>query len=441
MSVLSSRLLLVITLVAAALVVREATAAGNSSTKYRGRVVVIRGAFTVFSLGMNELGEKLREYGFDVEVVADINAARAAERIIEDYRRDSDLGPIVFIGHSRGAELGPREARNLAKHRIPVKLIVMVDAVHPTSIPANVERCVNLYQVNGLGVLEGVPARAESKRTRIINADIDRLRSREQGGMINHFNIDSSPWIHQLVVNEVLKVCGGDVTPPRTASARTTKSATPPSTQARAPLRRPTTRDNMTRLRYPSRIADAWSETPSGSPSSNREARRPTPEPSSPSSDTAAPSSEPASPSSDTAAPSRDTASPSSESKTPARLQQPRREPAASTGQPQEQTGSSGSAPSSPRTAARPESSAAKKVPGETSDINKRTKSSSKSDVNTKPSSAAAPATLPEATDTDTEEGTTRSVTDDAASSATNQSESPAPPQKSSTPIQVKVRG
>lgn len=425
MSVLSSRLLLVMTLVAAALVVREATAAGNSSAKYRGRVVVIRGAFTVFSLGMNELGEKLREHGFDVEVVADINAGRAGERIIEDYRRNSDLGPIVFIGHSRGAELGPREARNLAKHRIPVKLIVMVDAVHPTSIPANVERCVNLYQVNGLGVLEGVPARAESKRTRVINADIDRLRSREQGGMINHFNIDSSPWIHQLVVNEVLKVCGEDVTPSRTASARTTKSATPPSDQARTPMRQPTTRGNMTRLRYPSRIADAWSETPRGSPASDREARRPAPDPTSSSSDTAAPRREPASS-------NRDAASSSSESRTPARLEQARPEPAASAGDQQKQAGPSGSAPSSPR-------SAAKKVPGDASDITKRTKSSSKSDVNSKPSSAAAPATQREATDT--EGVTTRSVTDDEASSAANQPESPDPPQKSSTPIQVQVRG
>ena len=71
----------------------------------RGKVIIIRGAFTVFSLGMNELGEKLAQYGLDVEVVADISAGRAASNLkSEIYRRKQNIGPIVFIGHSRGAD-------------------------------------------------------------------------------------------------------------------------------------------------------------------------------------------------------------------------------------------------------------------------------------------------------------------------------------------------
>ena len=34
-----------------------------------GKVLLIRGAFTVFSLGLDTLGDKLKEYGLDVEVV------------------------------------------------------------------------------------------------------------------------------------------------------------------------------------------------------------------------------------------------------------------------------------------------------------------------------------------------------------------------------------
>ncbi len=75
--------------------------------KRRGKVIIIRGAFTVFSLGLNELGDKLAQRGVDVEVVADISASRVASQLRSDYQRNRNRGPIVFIGHSRGAELGP----------------------------------------------------------------------------------------------------------------------------------------------------------------------------------------------------------------------------------------------------------------------------------------------------------------------------------------------
>ena len=198
--------------------------ANNDNPVRRGKVVIIRGAFTVFSLGMNDLGERLREYGYDVDVVADISASRATSKIISDFQRNPNYGPIVFIGHSRGAELGPKQARTLQQYGIPVKLVVMVDGTHKASIPANVERCVNLFHYNSFGVLHGVPTRAEGRNTQLLNVDINQLQSRHRGGMINHFNIDSSDWIHELVVSEVLKVCpiGGTSSQPAMASRAST---------------------------------------------------------------------------------------------------------------------------------------------------------------------------------------------------------------------------
>ncbi len=220
----------------------------------RGKVIIIRGAFTVFSLGMNELGEKLAQYGLDVEVVADISAGRAASKLKSEYRRRQDIGPIVFIGHSRGAELGPKEARYLQRYKIPVKLIVMVDAVHETTIPSNVERCVNLYHNNSLGVLHGVPARAESRNTQMVNTDIGKLRTRNQGGSINHFNIDASPWIHDLVVAEVLKVCppaGSLANHARQATTAQKSSTAQESTAAESSAPAVTRRKSRSGLTYP----------------------------------------------------------------------------------------------------------------------------------------------------------------------------------------------
>ena len=182
-------------------------ALANNGLPSRGKVVIIRGAFTVFSLGMNDLGDKLRRYGYDVDVIADISAGSATSKIISEYRRNPDLGPIVFIGHSRGAELGPKQSRKLQRYGIPVKLVVMVDGTHRASIPANVEHCVNLFHYNSIGVFHGVPTQAEGRHTKLYNVDINRLESRHRGGMINHFNMDSSPWIHDLIISEVLRIC------------------------------------------------------------------------------------------------------------------------------------------------------------------------------------------------------------------------------------------
>ena len=182
--------------------------AANGPTHRPGKVIIIRGAFTVFSLGMNELGDKLRQYGLDVEVVADVSAGRTVANLASEYQRNPNLGPIVLVGHSRGAELGPKEARTLQQHGIPVKLIVMVDAVHKTSIPANVQRCVNLFQTAAFSLPHGTPATADSRKTKLVNANIAKLKTRSQGGSINHFNMDASPWIHKLVMSEVLRLPG-----------------------------------------------------------------------------------------------------------------------------------------------------------------------------------------------------------------------------------------
>ena len=241
-----------VTLLLAAILCNTALASDRPLER-RGKVIIIRGAFTVFSLGMNSLGEKLEERGLDVDVVADISARRAASDVRSAYLRGENVGPIVFIGHSRGAELGPKQARYLAQYDIPVKLVVMVDAVHRTSIPANVERCVNLYHENALSLVHGVPARPESPKTQMLNVDIDRLSTRERGGSINHFNIDASPWIHDLVIAEVLEACPPVTSTAKPAIARQATPAVPDVGQN--PIQVTVRWRSPSGLMYPKRIA------------------------------------------------------------------------------------------------------------------------------------------------------------------------------------------
>jgi hypothetical protein len=95
--------------------------------------------------------------------------------------------------------------------------MVVVDNPHAATVPANVERCVNLYQTNWVGVVQGALMKAESDRTELRNVNIDKLPQRGKGGHINHFNIDASPWIHSMIVQQVLQACPGE-TPRRATS-------------------------------------------------------------------------------------------------------------------------------------------------------------------------------------------------------------------------------
>src|SRR5262245_54593395 len=118
--------------------------AGGAPQRRPGRVLIIRGAFTVFSLGLDTLGDELEAQGIAVKVVPAFSAISAAEEIAQVHKRRPE--PIVIIGHSKGGNLAPQCAEQLAKSKIPVALVVVVDNPHDTTVPANVERCVNFYQ-------------------------------------------------------------------------------------------------------------------------------------------------------------------------------------------------------------------------------------------------------------------------------------------------------
>ncbi len=189
----------------AALASPPAAAAERSLPRRPGRVLIIRGAFTVFSLGLDTLGAELEKQGLEVSVVPAFSATSAVQELTQAYRRRP--APVVIIGHSKGGHLAPQCAEQLARSRIPVRLVVAVDNPHAATVPANVERCVNYYQTNVLGVVQGALMKAKSRKTELENVNIDRLPQRDAGGYIDHFNIDGSPWVRAMIVKEVLRAC------------------------------------------------------------------------------------------------------------------------------------------------------------------------------------------------------------------------------------------
>jgi alpha-beta hydrolase superfamily lysophospholipase len=173
----------------------------------RGKVLLVRGVLTVFSLGLDELAQKLPGEDLDVQVVTASMSGVAVRQIGQQYARGELRGPLVLIGHSLGGDLLPSLAQQLGDVGQTVDLMVMIDSTNPSDAPKNVRRCVNLYQSNfspaWFRVFRGAPIRAANPATQLVNVDIRQLPEQDEAAKLNHFNIEASKWIHEMVLREV----------------------------------------------------------------------------------------------------------------------------------------------------------------------------------------------------------------------------------------------
>jgi hypothetical protein len=131
----------------------------------------LRGLFNVFSRGIDELAGKLQAQGFS-SVVDNHDGIKLAERL-----------------HGAG---------------IQVDLLMPVDAVSPSAVPANVRRVVNYFQSsNGCGQ----PVRpGASFRGVLVNADLETNRRELRDANTGHTTIDKSWKVHVDILREVTRV-------------------------------------------------------------------------------------------------------------------------------------------------------------------------------------------------------------------------------------------
>jgi len=168
-----------------------------------GRILIIRGIFSVFSLGMDRLACELAQQGYRVDVTPPSMAILAANEIEQEYRRDPSAGPLAVIGHSLGGRLCCVVPWRWRESGIPVKLVVILDANPLQPVPDNVQRCVNLHVTNDLGIFHGRDTWAVSPATNLVNLDMTKVKRPPGVPSVDHFSIDDSDWIHGLVIEEV----------------------------------------------------------------------------------------------------------------------------------------------------------------------------------------------------------------------------------------------
>lgn len=175
--------------------VPSAATAANSDTG-KGIVYLLRGGLNVFSTGMDEVAAKLRDRGVNARSVGFASWQDVARAAADQYRQSRR--PIVFGGHSFGANAAILAAEQLGKNGIPVALVVLFDPTDPLKAPPNVKRVINFVSADSLGYnvdvqpAAGLPGQVEN----ILHAEV------------NHMTIDNDANIQQQAIDAIAKIVG-----------------------------------------------------------------------------------------------------------------------------------------------------------------------------------------------------------------------------------------
>jgi pimeloyl-ACP methyl ester carboxylesterase len=210
-----------------------------------GNVYLLRGFIGIFSAGIDRLGEEVNEAGVHATVFQDDQWSAVADAIGKKYEHVTDPEPLVLIGHSYGADDAIRIARELKRRNVRVDLLVTLDPVTPPTVPSNVQRCVNLYESNGLWDtlpwLRGVPLERErSATTQLVNNNLRTDRPDLLEPNLDHFNIEKKQKVHQEVLKYVLLTCTSRANWTHRISSQTSVAARPDASRSlMTPLKKP----------------------------------------------------------------------------------------------------------------------------------------------------------------------------------------------------------
>lgn len=157
-----------------------------------GNVFMLRGLMNVFSLGMDSLARKLRAKGIPVRVMNYTRWRDVAPGIVQEYRTNKSVAPVVIIGHSLGADAAVNMGNYLAQNGVPVRLVVAFDGVlEGQKVSPGVQELVNYYKADGWGkYVEAAPG----FRGKLVNIDVS-----DRAG-IDHLNIEKSSALHNEVI-------------------------------------------------------------------------------------------------------------------------------------------------------------------------------------------------------------------------------------------------
>jgi predicted esterase len=160
------------------------------------RVILLRGWFGVFSMGLDSLTEQLKTRGINAEVAGHLSWQNEVTEILRE-RSAGRTGPLVLVGHSQGANNVIDIARALEASHVTVDLLITLSPFMQNRVPANVAKAINYYQAPGWGQ----PLEADQGfHGKLINVNLS------DDPTISHIGIDKSEKIQTEIVREISAV-------------------------------------------------------------------------------------------------------------------------------------------------------------------------------------------------------------------------------------------
>jgi len=181
---------------AAALLFLQATiasAAPPAPAKAGAHVYLLRGAFNIFSLGMDAMAEKLQRPGVAATVANYLSWPSLADEAAAEYK-SGHVRTIIIVGHSSGATAVTEMAARLGQLGVPVKLAIGLDPTSQVTASGHVDRYINYYIANGMGTAVRPGPHFSGA---IENVDVER------NAALNHFNIDKDRALQDQVLRQI----------------------------------------------------------------------------------------------------------------------------------------------------------------------------------------------------------------------------------------------
>jgi hypothetical protein len=180
-------------------------------------VYLFRGLMNIFSLGMDDLAQKIEHAGIAASVLNHSEWREVADEIAARYKAGNH-GPIILIGHSLGADAVMLMGEYLGTKGVPVALVVPFDGTRSLNASGNVARVMNITQRDYAYMGRGYGFHGE-----LANVDVSKDES------IGHTSIDKSARLHAMVVNKIVSVVGKGSAPAQAAAPAANKF--PPSSK------------------------------------------------------------------------------------------------------------------------------------------------------------------------------------------------------------------
>jgi creatinine amidohydrolase/Fe(II)-dependent formamide hydrolase-like protein len=156
-------------------------------------VFLVRGVLNIFSLGMDQLANRLQQQGITATVHNHMLWASIADEAAAEYK-SGRVKTIILVGHSSGATVLPDIVARLDRQGVPVKLAIGLDSVFHTSLTGRVGRYINFYVANGAGTRVQT---TKGFHGTLENVDVERVPG------VSHLTIDKNELMQQKVMAEI----------------------------------------------------------------------------------------------------------------------------------------------------------------------------------------------------------------------------------------------